>query len=64
MDDEQVSDALGSGMPDFEDMLQYEAALASKCDVIVTRDKKRHFPQDGRIPVMSPETFLNDFFQE
>ena len=64
MDDEQVETALNSGMPDFEDMLQYESAVASRCDVIVTRDKKRHFPQDGRIPVLSPDEFLNEFFHE
>jgi predicted nucleic acid-binding protein len=62
MNDEQVENALCSDMPDFEDMLQYEAALSSKCNVIVTRDKKRHFPQDGRIPILSPEDFLNEFF--
>ena len=64
MDDEQVETALNSGMPDFEDMLQYESAVASRCDVIVTRDKKRHFPQDGRIPVLSPDEFLNEYFHE
>ena len=63
MDDEQVTDALGSDMPDFEDMLQYKAAEASKCDVIVTRDKKRHFPQGG-IPILSPESFLNNYFND
>ena len=61
MDDDQVTDALCSDLPDFEDMLQYEAAIAAKCDVIVTRDKKRHFPNDG-LPVLSPEVFLNEFF--
>ena len=61
MDDIQVTEALSSDMPDFEDMLQYEAAVSAKCDVIVTRDKKRHFPNGG-IPVMPPETFLNEFF--
>ena len=64
MDDEQVSDALCSDMPDFEDMLQYEAALGAKCDVIVTRDKKRHYPQNGIIPVLSPEAFLNEYFHD
>ena len=59
MDDVQVTDALNSDMPDFEDMLQYEAALAG--DVIVTRDKKRHFPIGG-LPVLSPEVFLNTYF--
>ncbi len=63
MDDTQVNDALSSGMPDFEDMLQYEAAVAAKCDAIVTRDKKRHFPSDG-LPVLTPESFLNNFFGE
>ena len=61
MDEAQVEDALCSDMPDFEDMLQYKAAVAAKCDVIVTRDKKRHFPDNG-IPVLSPEDFLNEFF--
>ena len=46
MDDEQVTDALGSDMPDFEDMLQYKAAEASKCDVIVTRDKNAIFHKE------------------
>jgi predicted nucleic acid-binding protein len=63
MDDEQVNEALCSGMPDFEDMLQYSSAVASKCDVIVTRDKKRHYPQNG-IPILSPEDFLNEYFYE
>lgn len=47
-------------MPDFEDMLQYEAAVAAKCDVIVTRDKKRHFPSSG-LPILSPEAFLDEY---
>ena len=63
MDDNQVADALCSEMPDFEDMLQYEAAVAAKCDVIVTRDKKRHFPKDG-LPILSPELFLDEFFSK
>ena len=63
MDDNQVTDALCSDMPDFEDMLQYKAAEAAGCDAIVTRDKKRHFPQEG-IPVLSPEAFLNEYFKD
>lgn len=63
MDDDQVTDALCSEMPDFEDMLQYEAAIAAKCDAIVTRDKKRHFPKDG-LPILSPEAFLDEFFSK
>ena len=63
MDDNQVMDALCSDMPDFEDMLQYKAAEAAGCDAIVTRDKKRHFPQEG-IPILSPEAFLNEYFKD
>jgi len=61
MDDTQVVNALNSDMPDFEDMLQYEAALDARCEVIVSRDKKRHFPASG-LPVLSPEAFLNTYF--
>jgi len=64
MDDRQVENALNSNLPDFEDMLQYEAALAAKCDVIVTRDRNRHFPADAEIPVLSPEDFLRIYFGE
>ena len=63
MDDVQVSNALNSDLPDFEDMLQYEAAVANGCDVIVTRDRKRHFPQDG-IPILSPESFLEYYAKQ
>ncbi len=61
MNDSHVMTALNSGMPDFEDMLQYEAALEAGCNVIVTRDKKRHFPKDG-IPVLAPKAFLDTYF--
>jgi len=60
MDDNQVSCALVDDVPDFEDRLQFESAIAAQCEVIVTRDKKRHFPQD-RIPILSPEEFLRKF---
>ena len=54
------SGALNSNMPDFEDMLQYEAALAEGCEVIVTRDVNRHFPTDI-IPILAPIAFLDKF---
>lgn len=63
MDDRQCVRALNSDMPDFEDMLQYEAALAEGCDVIVTRDANRHFPTDI-IPILNPEEFLNKYATE
>ena len=46
MNSTQCHNALYSKMPDFEDMLQFEAAYEAGCDVIVTRNKK-HFPDDA-----------------
>lgn len=57
MDAPQCHEALHSSMPDFEDMLQYQAALAADCDVIVTRNGK-HFPKSS-IPVLTPKEFLS-----
>ena len=60
MDDMQCVRALNSDMADFEDMLQYEAALAEGCGMIVTRDANRHFPTNA-IPILSPQAFLDSF---
>ncbi len=62
MDDEQCCNALCGDMPDFEDMLQYQAAIAAGCDYIVTRNE-RHFPKET-IPVVNSERFLSIFDQE
>ena len=56
MDAAQLHEALYATAPDFEDMLQYQAATAAECNYIVTRNEK-HFPQ-GAIAVMSPTAFL------
>ena len=60
MDDAQCEKALSSKMPDFEDMLQYEAAFAYKCDYILTRNKQ-HFPTDG-IPILSADEFIKNHY--
>ena len=54
---EQVIKALKLDAPDFEDALQYIAALESNCDVIITRDKKGF--EFSKIPVLSPIEFLS-----
>lgn len=56
MDAVQCHNALHSGMPDFEDMLQYEAAKAAGCSAVITRNKK-HFPASG-IAILTPQEFL------
>lgn len=59
MDDEQCKKALSSDAPDFEDNLQYEAALAANVDCIITRNKK-HFKQSS-IQLLTADEFVNDY---
>ncbi len=47
-----VQQALHSGRPDFEDAVQFYAALAAGADAIVTRDPKG-FPTQ-QVPVLNP----------
>ena len=51
--------AIDSQMPDFEDAMQYECALAAKMDVIVTRDKSGF--ADAEIPVLTPTEFVSKY---
>lgn len=41
---------------DFEDVLQYQAAIASKCDCIITRNEKDF--AFSKIPVISAQNFM------
>lgn len=59
MDDEQCQRALCSEAPDFEDNLQYEAALAANVDCIITRNKK-HFNQSA-ITLFTADEFVDDY---
>ena len=56
MDDEVVEKAINSDFKDFEDAMQYYSALASNCDVIVTRNEKDF--KNAMIPVMNAESYL------
>ena len=49
---EMIQQALRSGLPDFEDAVQFFAALAAGAEAIVTRDRKG-FPTQ-QVPVLSP----------
>ena len=44
---------------DFEDAIQYSAALNGKCDCIITRNKK-DFIEFSQIPVLTPSEFLDE----
>ena len=56
----QCHHALFSNMPDYEDMLQYEAAYEAGCDLIITRNKK-HFPNEV-LQVLEPTEFFNMYW--
>lgn len=56
MDDEVVEKAINSDFKDFEDAMQYFSALASNCDVIITRNEKDF--KNAMIPVMNAESYL------
>ena len=56
MDDEVVEKAINSNFKDFEDAMQYFSALASHCDLIVTRNEKDF--KNAMIPVMNGESYL------
>ena len=60
---QEVISAIAQPVPDFEDMLQFEVARAIGCDVIVTRDANRHFPENSTL-VLSPVQFLNTYAAE
>lgn len=55
----QIEAALLINGSDFEDILQYQAAKASKCDVIITRNQKDF--SFSEIPFMSPQEYLSKF---
>ncbi|MCO5247758.1 MAG: PIN domain-containing protein [Chitinophagales bacterium] len=56
MDDEVIEKAINSDFKDFENALQYFSAVASNCDIILTRNE-RDF-KNALIPVINPKSYL------
>ena len=56
----QLDASLTTEVKDFEDMLQYQCALAAGCDVVVTNNKK-DFHEFCRLPFLTSEEFLLQF---
>lgn len=56
-DDKQLDKALANPVNDYEDMLQYQCAIAAGCDVIVTNNK-RDFYEFCELPFLTSEEFL------
>lgn len=55
-DDEVMEKALNSDFKDLEDALQYFSAVATNCDLLITRNEKDF--KNALIPVMNAESFL------
>jgi predicted nucleic acid-binding protein len=53
-----VEDAIASKFADFEDAVQYYAAIRAKADVIITRNIKDY--KESTIPVLTAEQFLRN----
>jgi predicted nucleic acid-binding protein len=56
VDDAVIRQALAGDFKDFEDAIQYNAAIASQLDGIVTRNPK-DFP-DTTIPIFTPQKLI------
>lgn len=59
MDAEVVDKAITAGFRYFEDAMQYFSALATHCDVIITRNEKDF--KNALIPVMNADSYLQTF---
>ena len=59
-DNTQLDAALRQHVKDYEDMLQYQCALAAGCDIIVTNNKK-DFYEFCQLPFLTSEEFLLQF---
>ena len=58
MDDNQLRMALRHEVKDFEDMLQYQNAIAGQCDCIVTINTD-DFSEFSNLPIYSPAELLD-----
>lgn len=56
-DKTQIINAMNIGAKDFEDAIQYETAIKSNCDCIITRNARDFIFSE--IPVLSPSEFLD-----
>jgi predicted nucleic acid-binding protein len=56
MDSEVIDKALISDFKDFEDAMQYFSAIATNCDLILTRNEKDF--RNALIPILNCESYL------
>ena len=58
MDRKQLRAAIDQPCKDFEDMLQYQCALAGGCDVIITNNKK-DFAEYSKLPLLTAAEYIS-----
>lgn len=56
LDEQGIQQAIDADFTDFEDAIQYQAAIRCGAEFLITRNA-HHFPKSG-LPVVSPEEFL------
>ena len=59
MDKEQLRNAIDQPCKDFEDMLQYQCALAGGCDVIITNNRK-DFAEYSKLPLFTATEYISN----
>lgn len=62
MDRRQLRLAINHPCKDFEDMLQYQCAIAGGCDLIITNNKK-DFKDYSKLPLYTAEEYLKACFK-
>lgn len=59
MDKKQLRAAINQPCKDFEDMLQYQCALAGCCDVIITNNIK-DFAEYSKLPLLTASEYISN----
>ncbi len=59
MDKKQLRKAIDHPCKDFEDMLQYQCALAGRCDAIITNNRK-DFAEYSKLPLFTSAEYINN----
>lgn len=59
MDRQQLRKAIDQPCKDFEDMLQYQCAIAAGCDAIITNNKK-DFTEYSKLPLFTAAEYVSN----
>ena len=62
MDKKKLRAAINQPCKDFEDMLQYQCALAGGCNVIVTNNKK-DFADFSKLPLLTASELIDELIK-